>query len=103
MLSLQAVRRFRVAEKFGLDEKVSFEFLAKACRVNVIDLSRLVRHAMTNYIFREDDDGLVAHTAASRVLRENVLLTNLVGILTEELFPGAPHVRLAVFLTQAIP
>ncbi|KAI8944914.1 O-methyltransferase-like protein [Xylaria longipes] len=90
-MSLQAMRRFKVAEKFGLDERVSFEFLSRACGVNVVDLSRLVRHAMTNHIFREDEDGLVAHTAASRVLRENVLLTNLVGILTEELFPGAPH------------
>ncbi|KAI0182297.1 S-adenosyl-L-methionine-dependent methyltransferase [Xylaria flabelliformis] len=90
-LSLQAMRRFKVAEKFGLDEKVSFEFLSQACDVNIVDLSRLIRHAMTNHIFREDENGLVAHTAASRVLRENVLLTSLVGILTEELFPGAPH------------
>ncbi|KAI8625038.1 O-methyltransferase-like protein [Xylariaceae sp. FL1651] len=89
-LSLQAMRRFKVAEKFGPDEKVSFEFLSQACGVNVVDLSRLIRHAMTNHIFREEG-GLVAHTAASRVLRENVLLTNLVGILTEELFPSAPH------------
>ncbi|KAI0145381.1 O-methyltransferase-like protein [Xylariaceae sp. FL1272] len=89
-MSLQAMRRFRVAEKFDLDEKVSFEFLSEACGVNVTDLSRLIRHAMTNHIFLEED-GLVAHTAASRVLRENSLLTNLIGILTEELFPGAPH------------
>jgi hypothetical protein len=88
------MRRFRVAEKFPPNEKVSFEFLSKACGVNETDLSRLIRHAMTNYVFREEN-GLVAHTAASRVLRENVLLTNLVGILTEELFPGAPHVSWA--------
>ncbi|KAI1318231.1 O-methyltransferase-like protein [Xylariaceae sp. FL0255] len=89
-LSLQAMRRFKVAEKFGLDEKVTFEFLSETCGVNIVDLSRLIRHAMTNHIFREEN-GLVMHTAASRVLRENVLLSNLVGILTEELFPGAPH------------
>lgn len=96
MLSLQAVCRFGVAEKFGLDEKVTFEFLSKACGVNVTDLSRLVRHAMTNSIFREDEDGLVSHTAASKVLRENALLRNLMGILTEELFPGAPHVSITI-------
>ncbi|KAI0403077.1 O-methyltransferase-like protein [Xylaria palmicola] len=89
-LSLQAVRRFKIADKFPLDEKVSFEFLAKACGVNVIDLSRLIRHAMTNFIFREED-GLVTHTAASRALRENVPLTNLLEMLTEEMFKGAPH------------
>jgi hypothetical protein len=91
VVSLQAMRRFQVGEKFGYDEKVSFDSLAEACNVNAVDLRRLIRHAMTNHIFREEN-GLVAHTAASRVLRENKLLNSIVGVLTEELFPGAASV-----------
>ena len=92
MLSLQAMRRFKVGEKFGFEEKASFESLAEACKVNVIDLRRLIRYAMTNHIFREED-GLVAHTAASRLLTENKLFNDVVGVATEELFPGAAKVR----------
>lgn len=84
--------RFDVAKKFPLHERVSFEYLSASCGVNVTDFRRLIRHAMTNHIFREDEDGLVAHTAASRVLRENRLLNNIAGIMTEELFPGAAQV-----------
>ncbi|KAL8792396.1 MAG: hypothetical protein Q9195_005010 [Heterodermia aff. obscurata] len=88
VLSLQAMRRFKVGEKFGLEEKASFDALAKACKVNVVDLRRLIRYAMTNHIFREEG-GLVMHTAASRLLTENELLNDVVGVATEELFPGA--------------
>jgi len=92
VLSLQAMRRFKVGEKFGFEEKASFKSLAEACKVNVIDLRRLIRYAMTNHIFREED-GLVAHTAASRLLTENKLINDVVGVATEELFPGAVKVR----------
>ena len=86
------MRRFKVGEKFGLEEKASFKSLAEACKVNVIDLRRLIRYAMTNHIFREEN-GLVVHTAASRLLTENKLFQDVVGVATEELFPGAAKVR----------
>ena len=86
------MRRFEVGEQFGINEKISFEALSKACKVNVVDLQRLVRHAMTNRIFREED-GMIAHTAASRLLTENRLFNDVVGMSTDELFPGAAQVQ----------
>jgi hypothetical protein len=88
------MRKFQVGEQFGFNDKISFEDLSKACQVNVVDLQRLVRHAVTNHIFREED-GKIAHTAASRLLTENRVFNDVVGVSTEELFPGAAQVRQA--------
>lgn len=47
---------------------------------------------MTNHIFEEPRKGIVAHTAASRLLAEDQLMRDFVGIACEEHFPGAPRV-----------
>ena len=51
-----------------------------------------MRHAMTNHVF-EERDGRVAHTAASRILAQDTTTRDIVGIMCEEMFPGAPRVR----------
>lgn len=74
---------------------MTYSELSEFCGVNETDLARLMRHAMSNHIF-EEKDGHVQHTAASRALAENGLLNDMVGILTNEMFPGASRVCLAV-------
>ncbi|KAL8748067.1 MAG: hypothetical protein Q9190_000152 [Brigantiaea leucoxantha] len=69
---------------------MSFEALSNACGLNEVDTSRLVRHAMSNHIFQEQD-GKVAHTAASRILAENTMIRDIMGVMCEEVFPGAAH------------
>jgi hypothetical protein len=51
---------------------------------------------MTNHIFQERD-GKVAHTAASRVLRESAMWRDIVGNLIEEMGTGAVRVRFTSF------
>ncbi len=48
---------------------------------------------MTNRIFKEVEPGLVAHTAASRVLAENVAMDDWVGLCLEDIMP----VRTSIF------
>ena len=59
----------------------------------MIDLKRVLRHAMTNLIFCEPRAGFIAHTAALRVLAENNLVRDFVGITCEEKFKGSACVR----------
>ena len=80
-----------MALAFPIDETISFEALSAACGLNAIDLRRLVRHAMANHIFQERG-GKVAHTAASRVLAENGKMVDIIGLMCEEMFPGAARV-----------
>lgn len=76
---------------FPLNQDISFEALSSKCGLNEVDLRRLVRHAMTNHIFQERD-GKVVHSAATKVLALNEKMRDIIGIMTEEMFPGAPHV-----------
>ena len=91
VLSLGAIYRYKMASSFPIDETISFEALAATCGLNEIYLRRIVRHTMTNHIFQERE-GRVAHTAASRVLAENGRINDIVGLMCEEMFPGAARV-----------
>lgn len=48
---------------------------------------------MTRHIFIEKTPGFVSHTAASKVLAENQLVQDFVGIQTEEKFKASAFVR----------
>ncbi|KAF2163211.1 hypothetical protein M409DRAFT_68527 [Zasmidium cellare ATCC 36951] len=91
-LSLQAVYRFKIAQALPVGEEWSFEDLSKKVGLNVIDLRRLVRHAMCNHIFREPRTDYVAHTATSKLLAESELMQNFVGITMEEKFRASGRV-----------
>lgn len=51
------------------------------------NVRRFIRHAMTNRIFWEVDPDTVAHTAASRVLAEDVAMDDWVGFCVEDMWP----------------
>lgn len=57
-----------------------------------INLARILRLAMTNGIFREPSPGVIAHTAASRVLAEDEDMQAWVGFNGEDIFRAAGHV-----------
>lgn len=48
---------------------------------------------MTNQIFEEPQPGIVRHTAASKLLAEDPLMRDFVGISCEERFPAAARVE----------
>lgn len=52
-----------------------------------MNLRRLTRHAMTNRIFKEVSPGVIAHTAASKVLAEDGIMPDWVAICTEDIYP----------------
>ena len=90
-LGLQAVYHYDIASHIPLEGSATYSEISKACGLNEIDLRRLLRHAMANHIFQESD-GEIVHTAASRVLVENAAVRDIVGIMCEEMFPGASRV-----------
>ena len=93
ILCLQAIYRYNIDLSFGIDEDVPFETISAHCGLNVIDLRRILRYAMTNYIFCEPRPGVVAHTALSRVLAQNQRLRDYIGIVCEERFPASARVE----------
>lgn len=83
---------FKVAEAVPRNGAISFEDLTAAVEalnnglpIGVLNLRRLVRHAMTNRVFHEPTRGYVAHTRASRLLLEDEPLRNWVAFMCTDL------------------
>lgn len=54
--------------------------------IPMLNLRRLLRHAMTNRIFTEPKKGYVAHTRTSRLILEDAPLHNWVGFMSSDLW-----------------
>jgi hypothetical protein len=91
-LSLHCIYAFKIAHAFPVDGEATFEDISAACGLNVIDTRRILRHAMTNHIFQEVRPGTVVHTAASKLLATDPLVSDFVGIGCEERFQAAAYV-----------
>lgn len=89
LLSMQAISRFKIATSFGIHDEATFDEIAEKCNINVTDVRRILRHAMTKRIFQEQRKGVVTHTAASRLLAEDSQMADWVGTSTEELWQAA--------------
>jgi hypothetical protein len=76
-----------VAEAVPIKQEISYADLSKKVGVDLTNLRRLVRHAMTNHIFREPKPGYVAHTSSSRLLAENLQIQAWTGFCLEDLWP----------------
>ncbi|KAK3994347.1 O-methyltransferase-domain-containing protein [Cladorrhinum sp. PSN332] len=97
-LSTRFIWEFNVAACVSLDSPISFSDLtAKISAANgnlplgVMNVRRLLRHAMTNRIFCEPTKGYVAHTRASRLLLEDEPMRNWTGLVTGDLWLPTAH------------
>ncbi|TVY82896.1 O-methyltransferase aurJ [Lachnellula suecica] len=87
--SIQAIQRFGIAKSFPPGTTSTFSAIALACSISESDVRRLLRYAMTCYIFHETSPGIVEHTAASKTLAEIPPFGQLVGFLSGEMWPSA--------------
>ena len=90
LVSLQAIYRFKIAQSFS--GEASYAEISSRCGLDESTLRRIMRHSMTNHIFKEHND-IVTHTAASELLMENPMLHAWVGMICEESWPAAARVR----------
>lgn len=82
-----------MADVVPLDGMISYENLTTKVRelnnglnISLLDLRRLIRHAITNRIFVEPKKGFVAHSRSSQLIREDAPLRNWVGFITHDLW-----------------
>ncbi|KAK4665140.1 uncharacterized protein QC763_0077980 [Podospora pseudopauciseta] len=79
---ISPIWEFRVPEFVPLTGSISFEDLtakvvaANGFKIGVMNLRRLIRHAMLNHISIEPRKGFVAHTSVSRMLLEDEPMAN---------------------------
>ncbi|CCC04939.1 hypothetical protein SMACR_04306 [Sordaria macrospora] len=92
VLALQVITHYDIAKLFPATETIALSELQSKTSLDPINLARVLRLAMTKGIFREPTPGVIAHTAASRVLAEDGDLHAWVAFNGEDIFPAAAHV-----------
>lgn len=89
MFSLQAIYHWEIATHLPVGEEMTYEELAQRCSIDLPQLQRLLRVAVSNNIFVEPQKGTIAHTAISKLLAEDVLVREWVGLVCVEMLPAA--------------
>ena len=91
MASMKACGRYKIADCFAPSEEITYTALAEACGLDERPLRHLLRHAMLLRLFKEPRKGVVAHTAASAMLRDPQMYSWLTNG-TELLWPSSVRV-----------
>ena len=68
ILALSFINKYKVAQKIQPGESKTFKALADECGLDEVDMRRILRLGMTEYIFTEPEHGLVAHSVSSLAL-----------------------------------
>ncbi|OCL08124.1 S-adenosyl-L-methionine-dependent methyltransferase [Glonium stellatum] len=84
IMSLHFVHTYKVGYNLGWGEKTTFAQIAKDCNLDEEDTRRMLRLAMTDYLFTEPENGVVMHSAASYELARNPLLSAWIGVTVQE-------------------
>ncbi|KUJ07238.1 S-adenosyl-L-methionine-dependent methyltransferase [Mollisia scopiformis] len=88
LIGLQAINKFKLYD-FPPGEERTFAQLADQSGVDEDFVRRMIRQAKTSYIFKEPKPGVVAHSAASSAIGMVPLLSQWLGMVSEELYPAA--------------
>ena len=72
---------------FPVGSTATYAQIAAKVGIDEMNVRRFLRHAMTNRIFKEVSPGVVAHTAASKVIAEEKSMQDWLGFCTEDMSP----------------
>lgn len=97
MASLQAIGPYKLAEIIPIHGEKSFSEIASLSGLNELDVRRIMRHSMTDHIFKEPRKGVVSHTAASRLLVEDSKVLDFVDVNSNEVIPAVLQVGTLLF------
>jgi hypothetical protein len=94
---LHAIYRYNLASCIPVGGEVSYEHISKTSGLSVFEARRIIRFAITKHIFTEPREGIVAHTATSKMLAMDPVIHQWIGMVCEELWPAAARVYYPLF------
>lgn len=100
LAALHTISRFDVARQLPLDGSISYEDLSNRYGLASVNLRRVLRHSMTNDLFREVSPGHVAHSVLSCLLAESPLIRATASMLCNDQLPAAPKLADALQLSE---
>jgi hypothetical protein len=92
LVSLHALYRYKVPGLFPVGQEVSIAEVSKRSGANEDAMSRILQHAVTNYLLDQPRPGYIAHSACSAMLAQSPALNDFIGNACEDMWPAAPHV-----------
>ncbi|MCJ1387546.1 hypothetical protein MMC18_000389 [Xylographa bjoerkii] len=95
MAGMKAIIRWDIANCFAPGEQISFSDLSKKCGLDEKPLKHLLRQSMTLRIFSEPAKGMVAHTAASSIIRYQNVHNWLAGGV-KDLWPSSVQIKASI-------
>ncbi|KAF3920378.1 O-demethylpuromycin-O-methyltransferase [Dactylellina cionopaga] len=90
--TLHVITAFEIPKIVPLDSDISYAEISEKCKLSELQIRQILRLAMTNRIFYEPRHGYVAHTAQSKLLREDPLMLNWISFNTDDLAPASMKV-----------
>ncbi|KAK8088423.1 hypothetical protein PG997_003384 [Apiospora hydei] len=88
--SVKAVLRFKLDKSFGVGQSTSFEAMSEFSGLNVMNVRRIVRHAVINHhFFKEDTPGVITHSALTAALVGSESMRNSLIVELDEFWPAA--------------
>ncbi|RAL08036.1 S-adenosyl-L-methionine-dependent methyltransferase [Aspergillus homomorphus CBS 101889] len=88
LMTLQYIYRYRLAAHVPLEGTVTFEELSKITQLNIKDVTRFLRVAISRHIFNEPKKGVVEHTATSKLLVDNPMIEAWLLNIAQEFWPA---------------
>ncbi|KAI1366337.1 S-adenosyl-L-methionine-dependent methyltransferase [Xylaria arbuscula] len=89
LLPQQAITRFGLARSLPIDGETTFAAMAASSGLAESDIRKLIRYAIIQRIFYEPRPGVIAHSAASRLLAENTEVHDFVSTCSDELWQAS--------------
>ncbi|KAJ2997226.1 hypothetical protein NUW58_g708 [Xylaria curta] len=88
-VSVKAILRFKLDRSFAVGETTSFEGMSEYSGLNVKIIRRIVRHAILNHrFFEENVPGVITHSALTALLATNAAVRNSLVVELDEFWPA---------------
>jgi hypothetical protein len=88
-VSIRIILRFKLDKSFAVGESSTFEAMSRFSGLSVMNIKRIVRHAILNHrFFQEKTPGIIMHSALTAILAKDALARNAMVVQLEEFFPA---------------
>ncbi|KAI0100071.1 putative O-methyltransferase [Nemania sp. FL0031] len=89
LVYLKFISEFGIANHVPVDGEITYGDLAAKIRVDEAALSRILRMAIANRVFREPRPGVVSHSSVSRQIADDPNMADWVSSNVNEMWPSA--------------
>ena len=86
---MKVILRFGIDKSFPVGKSSSFEDISQLSGLNVMNVRRIIRHAIINHrIFQEKKPGVITHSGLSALLATDEAVRNALIVGLDEFWPA---------------